>query len=384
MFISSVDAQMIVDELKKAIRRDLNIMNGKGIIVASTDRSRIGVMHDDARLLLSSENKEFIISSDCEEKGTKRGINLPIIIQDKRIGVIGITGDPDDVSELGSAIRKMTEIMIIGIQRQMELSLWEIERLNFIDSWISSAAVGGYDFETRASLLGIDLSIPRIICVFECSVFSKTEEASFKETSTAMLIKRIKPLVSENAQNIVTSVNNRIVILFAEQSVDAVYRHATRICGEIKSVYGLESFCGISQMAADYHLINERYNQALDACGASIRFGAKKILIYESGALFYLIQSLPREHLESLERKVFKDCSEKEKSEMIETLNLYFFYNGDIAHAASAIFVHPNTFLYRLNKFHSKTGLNPRKPQDIGTLAFLWGYYQVKGVTIHA
>ena len=68
---------------------------------------------------------------------------------------------------------------------------------------------------------------------------------------------------------------------------------------------------------------------------------------------------------------VFKDCSDDEKSELLKTLDIFFKHNGDITAAANEAFVHPNTFLYRLNKVTNKTKLNPRKPQDSGVLLLL-------------
>jgi carbohydrate diacid regulator len=373
---------MIVDEIKKAIHRDLNIMDDKGIIIASTDHNRIGQLHGGARTLLQSEKTELIITADCEAEGTRRGINLPITIQGNCVGVIGITGDPDDVSDLGSAIQTMTEIMIIGIQRQKDLNLREIERLNFIESWILSeiADMDVMDldsFKLRARMLEIDLFQPRILCAFEPRPHFEANKTNYEQTQNANLVKFIKPLVSENAQNICVSINSRIVVFFAEKSVSAVSHLAHRICNDIKSAYMVDLCCGVSQPAMDYKRVGECYKEALDACRASSRFGAKRVLIYESGTLFYLIQSIPREQVECLQQKVFQNCTDKEKREMLETLNLFFVNNGNISQASSAAFVHTNTFLYRLNKLHRKTGFDPHKPRDIGTLYFLWIYNQL-------
>ena len=377
MFITSENAQMIVDEIKKAIHRDLNIMNDKGIIIASTDHNRIGQLHCGAQTLLQSEETELIITADCEAEGTRCGINLPITIRGAYVGVIGITGDPDDVADLGSAIQKMTEIMIIGIQRQEELNLWEIERLNFIKDWIFSEVTDQDTFELRAHLLGVDLFQPRVLCEFGFRPDSETDKPGYEQIQNASLIQRIKLLVSRNAQNICVSVDSRIVVLFAEKNLDAVSRLAYQICSDIKSAYMVDLYCGISQPALDYRRVSECYREALAACRASSCFGTKEVLIYESGNLVYLIQSVPQTQLERLQQRVFKDCTEKEKLEMLEALNLFFISNGNISQASSAAFVHTNTFLYRLKKLHRKTGFDPHKPRDIGTLYFLWVYNQM-------
>ena len=40
MFIGREDAQHIVDEMKTSIHRDINIMDGEGVILASTNATR--------------------------------------------------------------------------------------------------------------------------------------------------------------------------------------------------------------------------------------------------------------------------------------------------------------------------------------------------------
>ncbi|GAK83569.1 sugar diacid utilization regulator SdaR [Vibrio ponticus] len=45
-------------------------------------------------------------------KGVKPGINLPIIFQDKVIGVIGISGEPDAVHQYGELVKMTAELII--------------------------------------------------------------------------------------------------------------------------------------------------------------------------------------------------------------------------------------------------------------------------------
>ena len=48
MFIGREDAQHIVDEMKTSIHRDINIMDGEGVILASTNPARQGKLHQGA------------------------------------------------------------------------------------------------------------------------------------------------------------------------------------------------------------------------------------------------------------------------------------------------------------------------------------------------
>ena len=103
--------QRIAEEVGATIKNDVNIMDRTGCIIASTDPQRIGALHVGAVNLMESQLPELIVEKDCQ--GMKKGINLPLVIKDEIIGVVGITGDVDDVRTLGVVIKKITEILIL-------------------------------------------------------------------------------------------------------------------------------------------------------------------------------------------------------------------------------------------------------------------------------
>ncbi|MEG1594438.1 MAG: sugar diacid recognition domain-containing protein, partial [Oscillibacter sp.] len=55
MFLTPGDAQFIVDEVKRSIQRDINIMDERGVIIASTNAHRISQIHEGARQVLQQQ-----------------------------------------------------------------------------------------------------------------------------------------------------------------------------------------------------------------------------------------------------------------------------------------------------------------------------------------
>lgn len=368
MFISAENAQRIVDEIKTTIQKDLNIMDDTGVIIASTDAARIGTLHKGAEKLLRSGLDTLIISDDNPQEGTRKGINLPIRIQDKSVGVIGITGDPENVSSLGSVIQKMTEIMIMTIQQQATLNLQEYTRFNFIEYWLFSENLDEKSTQMQADLLGIDLHTPRIVALFESTAFMRQEHpGEMQNILTSKFLQR--GLLS--AQDIYVPVNNRILILFAEKDIEVVRKKAQLICGDFHSFWGIRIYCGISQATSDFRQIRKRYKEALNACHTAAAFGSRHISIYNESSLYYITQAIPPQMMEELSKSVFQNCTEEEKGELLETLKSYFLHNGNTAAAAKSIFLHPNSYLYRLKKVTAKTKLDPRNPHDGAILALL-------------
>lgn len=136
MFITAESAQQIVTEIKAIIHYDLNMMDKDGSIIASTDPLRIGQQHSGVRQIIEEKLEVLIIRENDEEQGQRPGVNLPIILDGEIAGVIGITGDPEKVSVLGSVIKKMVELMITEMRQQELSNLCETARFNFVEQWL--------------------------------------------------------------------------------------------------------------------------------------------------------------------------------------------------------------------------------------------------------
>ena len=123
MFIGREDAQHIVDEMKASIHWDINIMDGEGAILASTNPTRQGKLHQGALRIIREGLPELTIWEDDPEAGVQRGINLPIVLDGQLAGVIGVTGDPAEVSVFGDIIKRMTEIMVESIRQHVDFAV---------------------------------------------------------------------------------------------------------------------------------------------------------------------------------------------------------------------------------------------------------------------
>lgn len=80
--------------------RTINIMNTDGIIVASTERERIGTFHQGAREAVMT-GKLVRIHKDQLNRyaGAKEGCNMPLRVNGNIIGVVGIYGNPEEIQE---------------------------------------------------------------------------------------------------------------------------------------------------------------------------------------------------------------------------------------------------------------------------------------------
>lgn len=88
-------------------------MDQNGFIIGTGDKSRLDQFHEGAALVIKNKKKMFIYSENENHLiGVKPGVNLPIEENNEIIGVVGITGNPDEVGPFGEIIKMTVEMML--------------------------------------------------------------------------------------------------------------------------------------------------------------------------------------------------------------------------------------------------------------------------------
>lgn len=377
MFLLPEIAQQIVDEIKTTINRDLNIMDKDGVIVASTDRSRIGTLHTVARDLLCGEMDCYVVLADDMPPGCRRGINLPITINGERVGVVGITGEPSEVSGLGKVIQKMTEIMLVEVQQQSALNYMETVRRSFIERLLFGDMSDERDLRATASALDFALHLPRVAAVFAPAGDALAPPLS-PGADGGISALRVAQTALGGSRSVCVPINGELLVLFEESTPAAAAARSRAVCRAIRDFTGAEMCCGIGQCAADHTQLARAYRQALTACHVA-RASGERIAVFDERSLPFVVQSIPAHIMRALVDSAFAGCGAEERGELLDTLALYYKHGGSTAAAAAEVFIHPNSFLYRLNKVKAKTGMDPRVPRDCCLLGLIAAYRVLQG-----
>lgn len=75
--------------------RTINLMDTKGIIVASSDPARVGSFHQGAMEAVRTGKMVSITKEQVADySGAREGCNMPLRVNGTIIGVVGIWGDP--------------------------------------------------------------------------------------------------------------------------------------------------------------------------------------------------------------------------------------------------------------------------------------------------
>jgi signal transduction histidine kinase len=94
-------AQSLVDIVAAELKQSVIITDNRGVIIAAFHRERVSSVHEGAaRMLSSGRIHEFSISAAdvYRLKNVREGFNVPIVAEETCVGVIGVTGNPDEAA----------------------------------------------------------------------------------------------------------------------------------------------------------------------------------------------------------------------------------------------------------------------------------------------
>jgi carbohydrate diacid regulator len=106
-------ARRVVDEVMARLGHNVNLMDTSGVILASGDRRRLGVVHAGALRAVREARTVVVTAADAAVlAGSKPGVNVPIRVGGETVGVVGVSGPPDRVRVAAASVALTVELML--------------------------------------------------------------------------------------------------------------------------------------------------------------------------------------------------------------------------------------------------------------------------------
>ncbi len=359
MRISKNSAMEIVSEISNITGANINIMNEAGFIIASTDEKRIGQYHLIAKKVIDENLSEYFVEENINNTNIKRGLNLPIVYKHEIIGVIGITGEYDQVAKLSQIVKKMTEILIVGQMRTKEQELEEMAKNRFIYSWLYGKNDEQNDNMINLGLsLGVDITIKRRVLIISLHTsFNTIKNSTY---SLDKCEKRIQAEILKNKRNVFFKSGNMLICLLDIKTDESLYLFIERIENIVKNENELFYKIGVD-LYLEENNIQKSFLYAQKAYNGCIESDAVKF--YEEIIMELFSNEVSKEAKLEYLNKIFKNMNAKELRMNIELLEKYFEYDGKINLIAQEIFMHKNTLQYRLKRLYEITSYDVRTPK---------------------
>lgn len=260
----------------------------------------------------------------------------------------------------------------------------EIVHDSFINELINGEFTSWEQANSRAEIVGYDLSLP-YICIIgapenlrELFQKRKLEEKTYKQWHESM-IHYIKEEIfyaaqSLNKQIMITSQDDQLLIYLEimldskNESVtnflDLVDRRLRNLLPKVVISWGIGNY------NEDITGFKESYQNAKIALNISRnKKGIGNRVMYENTRIDRVLLSLYQNpEMQDIIKSVIEplvEYNEQRNLDLINTISTYTRYQGNVSQTARALFLHRQSLLYRLRKIEELTGLSLVDPDDL-------------------
>ena len=153
--------QDLVEAVSKLLGgRTINIMDLDGIIIASTEKNRIGTLHTGARHVVSSGHDLAITEKLLPNyPGAKVGYNMPLTFRGKIIGVIGMYGIPEQVRDMAQLLKIYAD-KYFELEGTMEARLVDLSLRSKLFGMLAAGNAEPRTVENVMEMLDVSFAFP--------------------------------------------------------------------------------------------------------------------------------------------------------------------------------------------------------------------------------
>lgn len=356
-------AQKFIDKTAKHLEYNINIMNDKGTIIASKDSSRIGTFHEVAYRMLNGTIETGVVNENQKYIGTKPGVNLFIDYKNNHVGVICVTGNPENVHAFAQLVKISMEAML-EYELQME---GDRRRENKAERFLHYLLYEDKIDLSIGNKMADELNFNRDL-IRACIIIKYDKGYSSKK-----IINTLNSVESWSYQDLVTVARNDDIILFKvigdkmangiRDYKNIITEFINRFYKKLPKEYDINKigfFVGsiqknIGKYRSSYIHAQELVIRTKEISG--IHFFNNNILNYYRS----LATIKAYDEVFNVYDELFSIEEKKMLVELVETL---YKNNYNIVYSAKELFIHRNTLLFRLNKFKDMLNIDPISNAD--------------------
>ncbi|MGC9403348.1 sugar diacid recognition domain-containing protein [Vibrio genomosp. F10 str. 9ZC157] len=363
MQLNSLIARQIVERASKIIQYPVNVMDENGQIIGSSDPARLHRTHEGA-LLAIHDNRTVEINKTVAStlNGVKEGINFPILYQDQVIGVVGVSGVPDDVRSFGELVQMTAELIIEQAAMMAQMQWNNRHREELLSQLIEGSSLSDNQLMSIAARLDLDLTQPRVAALVK--VVPRLNQSVTQE-QLQKLVDLLEYPARDNIVGIVSVSQNEVVVLkpitikedqwcidAEKERVKKLARRAKKECDFTIQIFVGGYFPGLLGLARSYETAKATLDSSVPTAQSTLFFDDHKLSVFISS----IKQDAWKKEL--LMAPINRLNEKDSKGVLIKTLNCYFSQDCDLARTCRLLHIHRNTLRYRLDRVEEITGLN--------------------------
>ncbi|MFI7132208.1 CdaR family transcriptional regulator [Nonomuraea sp. NPDC050153] len=351
-------AQGIAGDTSDIIGFNVLITDRHGTVIGSGDSSRLGSFHEaSVEVMHTLEPAAHSGDQARRLRGVRPGITLPIVIDGRAVGTVGITGSPAQVKRFGLVVKRQTEILLqesMLLRSRMLRERTMEDLLRDIMQFDPDVADPG-ELMARAQELGFNLGQPHAVVLIEISEAPGHGDGTDSRPGLLRVIRE----VFCGPQDLVASVAGGRYAALRRTSAPADPRPlADRLADRIRQSAGLQARIGLGGSASSVPELHASFADAAAALrlGPRVRPGSPVHAIDEL-RVHQVLAAAPSTARLRLGEVFTAELRERPEWPALRQTIIAFCENGfNLVKAASALNIHRNTLLYRLDKIAALSG----------------------------
>lgn len=312
---------------------------------------------------------------------------LPLIAGTECIGLINC------YSSKAPRYSEDDQLMLTTIANQTALAIKHrqsvdedvLAQKSLVKTFIHDLCDGGADayeaLRRRANFLGFDLARPHAVALIDCSAVDATpavagnDSAVTKEKRLVLyegVTGQLKLLLQEQFPGSLADEHNNLVVgllnLAGDLTLEAMNTWLADLTRSMHHDRNIRMFVGVSNTCytiSDYHRGYEEAQEALEIGrdlndqGGSNHFNALGAYRYiYSFARSETLRDAYQDHID-----IIVEYDKRKRANLLDTLEIYLEYGGNVARTAQHLDVHRNTLLQRLDRLQKLCALDLEQRQ---------------------
>ncbi|MGX1175624.1 sugar diacid recognition domain-containing protein [Pseudomonas sp. R151218B TE3479] len=342
-------AQDIVDRAMAILPYNVNVMDNQGLILGSGERERVNTRHEGAQLVLANGRVvEIDEHTAMHLKGVQPGINLPLMLDQRLIGVLGITGEPAQLRTYAELVR-MTAEMLVGQRNQQAEQQWRRQRCDDLLALLLGDAGDSPRLLDEARQMGLKPQLSRVPYLFELGL--EHGPGQTVETLSGWLMSRYPDswcLTSSKSsllwcRPVTASVENERLLGKLDGLGWSILRVA--VGGQAEGLAGLRR-C--------YRRVGD-----LLAYGRDVLPQSRMLTLNRYRLPVMLWRHRSDDALDELLTPLRKVIAKDSNGQLLATLRSWCEHDGQSQACADALGIHRNSLRYRMERIAELSGVDP-------------------------
>lgn len=353
--ISKLLAEKFIEQVTAYTTYNVNIMNEDGVIIASRNADRVGQYHEIAYQIVHGKDDIVDTTNLQSYPNVLPGINMVIELDGRREGVVGVTGEPEEIRPVALIIKMAIQSMLRYEKQQEKARRRENRKERFIHMLTEVEYADPDEMRELAEELGYPEERIRIPIL-----------AIINGTNSSEFLLKLKASPYHTLKDVSLALDEKRVIIFKTMpdTVNELFSDYKYIIGEYLSPVlrwmkengsSAKFYIGSFQDTYGKYYYSYRHcrwlQEYIDSEGSSVFF-------YDHVGE-YLHFMTPMRDITNIFYIYESRFPEGKIEDFKATIGALIKSNYNFNKAAKELFIHKNTLVYRYNKYKELMDIDP-------------------------